>query len=453
VTLAARPAPATPDALPVRSLLVLAAVASVPRLLAAALLRHGVIFSDMLSYHAKALRIARGLPYGVRDRVPLYPRMIAWVYELAGVHASAVYVMQSLLEAAVIVLLASVVSRRFGRKAGLATGIFGALFPSRFFYSGLLLSENLAVILMCCLAAALLFLEERPTPARAFLTGSLSGLAFLARPVLCLTVGGAIVLLCLTPISRRGRLQLGALAVAGFLLAAAPWVWITWVDTDHLLVGDLAAGKSFWIGNNPDATGRFTLPPATAVWGSSDPYLLDARVRREGVVYALSHPGRTILLWLPKTSYWWSPEHRDLMYLYSNSWIPTLPPAAIWFVYLLVGLGFAFLVPFALRGALGAWTPALAGCIVAAVSMWGLSLVSYGDSRFHIPALPFLWLFAGLGLTSRQRLSGRRRAVCAVLTLLFLGNAAYDLVTSASTVRRLAAPDGTTLRYGYEIWR
>ena len=453
MTPSARALPVTPDALPTPVLLLVAAVAAVPRLLAAAALRHGVIFSDMLSYHAKALRIVQGLPYGERNRVPLYPEMIAWVYELVGVHATAVYVLQSLLEAAAIVLLAYAVSRRFGQKAGLATGIFGALFPSRFFYSGLLLSENLAVILMCCFAAALLFLAERPTPARAFITGSLAGLGYLTRPVLCLTVGGAVALLYLIPLGQRRRLALSALAVAGFLLAAIPWVWITWAETDHVLFGDLAAGTSFWIGNNPDATGRFTLPPVTALWNTSDYYRLDAQLRHEAVDYALSHPGRTIQLWLPKTSYWWSPEHRDLMYLYSNSWISPLPPVAVWLLYFVVGLGFVGLVPFALRGALVGWTPALAGCLIAAGTMWGLNLLSYADSRFHVPALPFLWIFAGLGLASRPRLSGWRRAAFAVLTLLFLGNAAYDLATSASTVRRLTAPDGTTLRYGYEIWR
>jgi 4-amino-4-deoxy-L-arabinose transferase-like glycosyltransferase len=454
VTPAAPPTPAAPDALPARALVILAALAAVPRLAAVAALRHAAIFSDMMSYHAKAVRVANGLWYGIRDRVPLYPHAIGWVYRIVGVHATAIYVLQASVESAAIAAFAYAVSRRLGRRVGLAAGLFGALYPSRFFYSGLLLSENPAIILMCLFVCSLLFLEERPTLARALVAGSLAGLGFLARPVLCLSVAGALFAVWRMRLTRRRRAGLSALALAGFLTAAAPWIVITRLDTGYWILGDLAGGGgNFWMGNNPEASGRYYLPPATALWDTSDYYRLDVQLRREAVHYALSHPFRTAFRWIPKTSYWWSPEHRDLMYLYSNAWIPPVPRGALWASYLFVGAGFVFLVPYALRGALLRSTPALTGCLAAATSVWGLCLLSWADSRFHMPVLPFLWLFAGLGLASRQRLSGRRRAACVVLTLLFLGNAAYDLATSASTVRRLAAPDGTTLRYGYEIWR
>lgn len=450
---AAPPTPAPPDALRARALLVLASVAAVPRLLAVAALRHAAIFSDMQSYHSKALRVAAGLWYGIPDRVPLYPHVIGWVYRLAGVHATAVYVLQALAESAAIAAFAYAISRRLGRSTGLAAGLFGALYPSRFFYSSLLLSENPAIVLMCLFVCSLFFLEERPAPARAFIAGALAGLGFLARPVLCLVVVGAFLAVWKLRLTRRQRTGLSAAVLAGFLAAAAPWSVITRFDTGFWIVGDLAGGGNLWMGNNPEATGRYFLPNVTAHWDTSDYYRLDRELRREAVQYALSHPLRTASRWLPKTSAWWSPEHRDLMYLYSNGWIPPVPPETLWASYVLVGAGFVVLVPVALRGALLRSSPALAGCLLAIASIWGLILLSWGDSRLHLPVLPFLWLFAGLGFARRDRLPGPRRLAWAVLTLLFLGNAAYDLATSASTLRRLAAPDGTTLRYGYEIWR
>ena len=450
---AAPPTPG-PDALPARVLVLLAAIAAIPRLLGVSALRHGAIFSDMMSYHAKALRVANGLWYGIRDRVPLYPHAIGWVYGLVGVHATAVYVTQACVESAALALLAYAASRRLGRRAGLAAGLFGALYPSRFFYSGLLLSENPAIILMCLFVCALLFLEERPTLARAFIAGSLAGLAFLARPVLCLCACGALFTVWLIRrLARRRRLALSAVVLSGFLLAAAPWIAITRLDTGYWVFGDLASGGNLWMGNNPEAPGGYYLPPSTARWDTSDYYRLDVQLRREAARYALSHPLRTAFLWIPKTSHWWSPEHRDLMYLYSNGWIPPLPAGLLWSIYLLVGAGFVVLVPVALRGALLRSSPALAGSLVSAASVWGLTLLAWADSRMHMPVLPVLWLFAGLGLASREKLSGGRRLAWAALTLLFLGNAAYDLATSASTLRRLTAPGGTALRYGYEIWR
>jgi 4-amino-4-deoxy-L-arabinose transferase-like glycosyltransferase len=445
--------PAAPDALPARALVLLAFIAAVPRLLAVSALRHAVIFSDMMSYHAKAMRVASGLWYGIRDRVPLYPHLVGWVYRFVGVHATAVYVLQASVESAALAAFAYAVSRRLGRRVGLAAGLFGALYPSRFFYSGLLLSENPAIILMSLFVCSLLFLEERPTHARAFIAGSLAGLGFLARPVLFLTVAGALCAVWLMRLPPRKKAGLSALALAGFLAAAAPWTAITRLDTGYWILGDLAGGVNVWMGNNPEAYGRYYLPPVTAHWDTSDYYRLDVQLRREAVHYALSHPFRTAFLWIPKTSSWWSPEHRDLMYLYSNAWIPPVPPGVLWASYLLVGAGFVVLVPVALRGALLRSSPALAGCLAAAASVWGLTLLSWADSRLHMPVLPFLWLFAGLGFACREKLSRRRRLAWVALTLLFLGNAAYDLTTSASTVRRLTQPDGTRTRFGYEIWR
>jgi hypothetical protein len=281
----------------------------------------------------------------------------------------------------------------------------------------------------------------------------LAGLGFLARPVLVLSVAGALVTVWLLRLSRRERAGLSALALAGFLAAAAPWTVTTRFETGYWVLGDLAGGGNLWMGNNPEASGRYYLPPSSATWDTSDYYRLDAQLRREAVHYVLSHPFRTALLWIPKTSAFWSPEHRDLMYLYSNAWTPPVPPGVLWATYLLVGAGFVALVPVALRGALLRSSPALFGCLAAAASVWGLILLSWADSRMHMPALPVLWLFAGVGFAGKDTLPGRRRLAWVVLTLLFLGNAAYDLTTSASTVRRLAQPDGTRTRFGYEIWR
>lgn len=435
------------------TLLAIAASALLPRLAAITLLRHGAIFSDMLTYHERAIRLVRGLPYGDHGRAPFYPYLIACVYRLAGVHATAAYVFQSILEAGAIAFLAFAASRRFGRRAGIAAGLIGSFYPARIVYSGLLLSENAAVILVTLFAGTLLLLEERPSGARAFIAGGLAGMSLLARPPLFLIVGAAVAAIWALSIPVRKRVGLSALALAGFLAAAVPWGWSSRIETGYFVLGDVATGLNLWLGNNPDFHGRYGLPPPVAGFDFSDDYRENARLRREAVAYAVSHPARTVAMWIPKTSYWWSPEHRDLMYLYSNGWIPEVPPVLIWSFYVLVGAGFVLLVPFALRGFFSGVSPARIGCAVGVLAIWGVHLLAFADSRYHMPSLPFLWVFAGIGVARKGRLPAASRAACLALTLLFLVNAAYDLETSASTIESLVRPGGNRTRLGYDLWR
>ena len=407
----------------------------------------------MLTYHARALRIVRGLPYGDHGRAPLYPYLVAAAYRIGGVHATAAYVVQALLESAALVVLASAVSRRFGRRAGLAAGLLGALYPARILYSSLLLSENAAVIAVCLLAAALLYLEERPNVGRAVIAGGLAGLAFLARPPLFLLGVAPLATVGTVRIPAARKLGLAAAALATFLAAPVSWGWTSRVETGYFVLGDVATGLNLWLGNNPDFHGRYGLPPPVAGFDFSDYYRENARLRREAVAYIAAHPFRTAALWLPKSSYWWSPEHRDLMYLYSNGWTPEQRPIVLWIAYAFVAAGFVILVPLALRGALSGLTPALAGCLAGIAAVWGVHLLAFADSRYHLPALPLLWVLAGVGAARSEALSRGRRIVFAALTGLFLANAAYDVATSASTLGALARPGGSRTRMGYDLWR
>lgn len=257
----AAPAAARPSALfPKRDVAIVAAVALALRAFYAWLYHDSPFFHvpvvDASTFHlwAEAIRQHREFLPGVYFKPPLYPHVLAAVYNVFGPRPEPMYALQALLGAGTCVLVLGLGRQIFSPRVGLLGGLTCALLPVLPFLEFQLVAEPLTTFLTT--AALLILVAHEPRPARAGAVGLLLGIAALGRPNL----------LILAPVlawwvwRRRGR----ALGPAVALLVAAG-IGILPATLHNLSAGKLVlvsanAGANLWTGVRPGADGVSAIP-------------------------------------------------------------------------------------------------------------------------------------------------------------------------------------------------
>ena len=254
---------------------------------------------DAARYDELARGIAAGgwLPREVFYQAPLYPYVLGVVYATTGgggdLSRLAVRLLQALLGAATVVLLAALSRRHFGRDAGRATGVLAALYGPALFYVPLLLKSTLTLFF---LAGALWLLlpgtSGDPSPRRALGAGSLLGvLALLQENLLVLLPCAALGLLAPgggRP--RRARLAaVGALALGTALGMAPATLSNAWVGGEMVLTSS-QGGMNFYIGNHRGASGTY----AGLSEGSQNPESQRQDALRMAAGFAARERGRPV---------------------------------------------------------------------------------------------------------------------------------------------------------------
>ncbi len=173
---AAAPAPAAaprPALLPKRDAAIVAAVALVFRAFYAWLYHDSPFFHvpvvDASTFHlwAEAIRQHREFLPGVYFKPPLYPHVLAAMYNLFGPRPEPMYVLQVLLGAGTCVMVLGLGRRLFSARVGLLGGVICGLLPVLPFLEFQLVAEPLTTFLT---TASLLLLvaasRGRRAPAR-----------------------------------------------------------------------------------------------------------------------------------------------------------------------------------------------------------------------------------------------------------------------------------------------
>ena len=240
--------------------------------------------ADAADYHRLATDLARGSGYvneaGVPTawRPPGYPFFLACVYALFGPSVRAATVVQAVLGALTVLLIAWLARSLAGRRGGLIAGLLAAVYPGFFWPARLLLSENLALFLVAAALCAAVWLAGRWRAWGALGLGVLLGVGTLVRgPYLLFSL--VLLLWLAVQFWRRGReWRKGLLTVllAGVGLAA---VLVPWAARNRSVFGrpvlvatqdGMGLYSSFW---PPVKNGR-------PIWGSlpgrEDPVVAEA---------------------------------------------------------------------------------------------------------------------------------------------------------------------------------
>ena len=245
---------------------------------------------DAQRYDELARTIAAGewMPREAFYQAPLYPYVLAAVYAVTRGSMLAVRLLQAVLGAITVVLLALLARRLSGSvTAGRAAGVLAALYGPAIFYVPLLLKSTLTLL---TLAGAVLLLlpagepENGRTFRRALGAGLLLGLTALLQESLLLLVPCAA--LWLLP----RRLPAVAALVLGALLGVAPATLLNVLAGGEVVVTSSQGGMNFFIGNAEGASGTYRALSS----GSQNPESQREDARRMAAAFATREQGRPV---------------------------------------------------------------------------------------------------------------------------------------------------------------
>ncbi|MCD6327159.1 glycosyltransferase family 39 protein [bacterium] len=199
-------------------------------------------------YEGNGYCYIKGQPTAFRP--PLYPLMIASIYQITGKRSHlAVKLTQALISAVtagLIFLLASIV---LSRAAGLWAGMLFCIYPIMLYYVPKLLTETLFIALLCASLCLLLFAVKRGAVKFYALAGLAFGVAFLCRPVLLPFLVGLFVPMIIL-LARRGAIKgplvRGASLLLVFVVVISPWVIRNYVVFDEFIPTDTHLGWVLW---------------------------------------------------------------------------------------------------------------------------------------------------------------------------------------------------------------
>ena len=433
--------------------------------LAALLIRVGALLAvgfneayfDADGYHWGALEALAGGPITTTHHPPGYSFVLGLFYEVAGVRPRLFLAVQAILGAVACVLTGDAAGRTMGRRAGLLAAALLAFNPYAVLMTAALVSENLALPLF----ALSLWFVARDLPripgwkvAAAAVSVAAMGLVRSALISVALPIA-LLPLLGLVRVQGPLRRRVAASVLLLALSLSGPVVYgiLRSRTTGVFRFGSPNDIYNLWVGNNPHATGRIQATP-----GAPPPDLAREEVAKilapRVKEFLLRHPGRQASLFLRRLSHNLAPPKRDLIYLYGHGWAGERPPEVVRTVYAAAALSFPFLGGLVLLSFArsGRCLPFLAAISIAAAAL-APYLLAIGDARYLLPAYPALCLAAGAlaAVNAQPTWSRSRRLVAALLSILFLGNAAHNVALTEPALEAVSRPGGSSLAPPYDL--
>jgi 4-amino-4-deoxy-L-arabinose transferase-like glycosyltransferase len=401
----------------------------------------GMIYpADQDEYYRGAIHILLDGSYydtGQWLRPPLTSIFLAGTFLVVGVDVARALLVQCVLSAATVLLLAELARSLFdSRRAGVAAALLGAGFLPYASMASQLLSETLFIFLI---AAALLAFEaarRRGLPWRWLLAGGLLwGLATLTRPV-GLYALPLLLLWALLGARRTGAQAAAPLVLRGFdlrpalalllgvLVVVAPWTARNYAVHDHLILVDTNGGTSFWLGNLLEPGER----ELQFVWNRTIPNLAEredvaveralANIQREPLTFLARTRNKAVALW-----------QFDMRLFVANAPIGiTLDERSLAFA-LASDVQYAALMLLALVGVV-AMRSSERNLPLLGWPLYGtlLSAVSLGHPRLRLPLLIAMFAYAALPLAHPRLVWERLRGQAWRRWLLLAGLLALALL-------------------------
>jgi tetratricopeptide (TPR) repeat protein len=418
-----------------------------------------VVMGDARAYDEWARQIARGdwLGHQVFYQAPLYPYFLGILYAMAGRDLVVIRVCQAIVGSIACVWLALAGRQFFSRRVGLIAGLMLALYAPAIFFDSLLQKSVLDVFLMCLtlwIVSGLAVREARdgwPWLWLGLATGALS----LTRENAVVLAGVMLVWIVVRDQTGRERVAAAGAFVFGLALLLVPVLVRNHIVGGGFYVTTSQFGPNFYIGNNPTADGTYT--PLRVGRGSPE-------FERQDATELAEHAAGRHLTPAEVSTYW---QDRALDFITSRpaAWLKLLARKAAllanatemidtesqasyaeWSAPVRIGslVGhFGILVPLAALGVWATWPQrtrlsilyAMAAAYAASVLMF------YIFARYRFPLVPFLVLFAAVGLASAPRFVRERpirHSVLACATVLAAAIVANWPILSGNSMQAIA---------------
>ncbi len=386
---------------------------------------------DPLFYFNWGRSIAAG--HWIGDRIfvqsPLYAYLIAVFLKIFGERFifPTLQIFQILIGVGTVLLTVRIGRKVLGDETAAWTGgVLAALYGSFLFYDGMVMKTFLSTFLTVYLLDLLLRSEGTRRGLLIF-SGFIFAMTSLVRDnfVLLYPLLLAGLYFAFREIGRRERLRACLLFTAGAALGILPVTIRNYAVGREFALLTTGGGEVFYIGNNADANGRYLPPPFVHATpekehddfiakaselagrkltpGESSGYWLG-----QGLSWIRENPAGWVRLLLRKTVIFWNyyelPDNYNYYEVREVLLYPASLPGILLFVPLMI-VAFGLVAPLGLTGiALTAqrWRRLLLVYLILFGYM-GTVLLFFNFSRFRVPIVPFLCLFAGATLAAFGR--------------------------------------------------
>lgn len=365
-------------------------------------------------------------------RPPLTSIWLAGNLALFGFNLPAALLMQCVLSAATVLLLAELARNLFDSpRSGIVAALLTAVFVPYADYASQLLSETLFIF---TIAAALLIFEaarRRGMPWRWLLAGGLMwGLATLTRPVglyaTPLMMGWAALEKYRRGDRRFWSLMRAPLALLiGFVIVVAPWTARNYAVYHRVILVDTNGGISFWLGNLLEPNER----NLQFVWNRTLPDSAQrqqaalerawSNIRRAPLLFVSRLRFKTVSLWQLNLRQFAGEAPIGLTAGERSLWLALASDTEYVALMLLALLGVVVALPTERNMAVLIWP--IYGTLLSAISL--------GHPRLRLPLLITAIVYAALPLAHPRRVAERLRVaswwrrgalISGILTFVFL---------------------------------
>jgi hypothetical protein len=310
--------------------------------------------------------------------------------------------LQVFLSVATIVVTYAIGRRLFNATIGLVAAAWLALFPNLIYHTTTYLSETLFLLLAMLALLPLVsasWQERRIETWRLIVFGVLLGASALVRPISLLVLPCLLVALLAGGFGWRRVLGYSGLAAAMTAAVVAPWTLRNIIVMESPVIISTNAGDDLCIGHYASAPGHFALPQVCfdGYEELERPELEternDDNVRR-ALTFMRDNPWFTLRNLSRKAYYTWEHDHDGIIAAESygdDTFLDQgmrrfLTKTADLFFYFTISVGALGLAGFVMRPL----DPRRLLFLLTLLAFAGVPLAFFGDSRFHVPVLPFL---------------------------------------------------------------
>ena len=331
-------------------------------------------------------------------RGPTYPLFLAGIYLLFGRNYTVVRVIQAIVSSMTCLVGYLIARDIFGKKIGLISALIMALFPPLMYYDGHILTETLFTFMLAVTVLLVVKGLEHRSTVMYSIAGMFLGMTALCRPTaLLFPIGVLIMLLLIYKRKKQAILHSGVLFLT-FTMILLPWTIRNYI-TFRTLVPIATGGGSVLYGGN------YKVAEESSVIGRriKDPKSVqgDRMLIEEALKLIVRHPFGYMKMCVERFVRFWKPRSwSDLFgigsfseYIRSDRYLPLIPK-----MMLLSIDGSAIFLGF-LGGILSLpmWRRTLP-IGMPILYFTAVHVAIHARSRYRVPVMPFVVIFATIGL-------------------------------------------------------
>jgi 4-amino-4-deoxy-L-arabinose transferase-like glycosyltransferase len=385
---------------------------------------YDAIASNLIRSHEFSL--VSGHPTSIRP--PGYPWFLAVIYYFFGIQDwNMVRIFQVVLGALIVFLTYKLGAEAFNPRVGLIGAAICAVYPSLVIYCHLILTETLFTLLFCLTCFSFLRLLKTASPAWAVFAGIFMAMASLVRSVLWLFPLIAILFIFFGSSGAKIRRAVNVLVfLCSFILILLPWsIRNSRLQHTFVLV-DVMGGRNLFMGNYEytpiyrawdaiNITGPHAWNEVLAAdfpqFSSLTQGAIDKLALRQAVAFMKAHPGLTIKRSAVKLFAFWQQE-RELIAQSARGYFGDIPSILVICLAGLILAGYTVLFILFLYGLFfhPPWKNIPTLFLFSLILFFsGMHALTFGHSRYHIPLIALLSLFAAFAVINASSIWAARR--------------------------------------------